>query len=106
MMTSRDDEKTIQMNRIPEEQSRSEKRKKRKREKDNEPTKKRPEFLKSPRPKRKFPIWARIIVVLALMALSLFGGLMFGYGIIGDGNPTDALNWETFQHIFDLINKE
>jgi uncharacterized membrane protein YvbJ len=105
MMTSKDEEKTIQMNKFTEEHSRSDKRKQRKRGKESEVSK-RPSVLKSPRPKRKFPIWARIIVVLALIALSLFAGLMFGYGIIGDGNPTDALNWETFQHIFDLINKE
>ncbi|OZM56550.1 hypothetical protein CIB95_11500 [Lottiidibacillus patelloidae] len=94
------------MNRVTEEHSRSEKRKQRKREKEKEASKQRPDFLKSPRPKRKFPIWARLIVVLALIVLSLFAGLMFGYGVIGDGNATDALKWETFQNIFDLINKE
>lgn len=55
---------------------------------------------------RKFPIWLRIIVVLILFALSLVGGLMVGFGIIGDGSPMDALKVETYQHIIDIVQKE
>ncbi len=55
---------------------------------------------------RKFPIWLRIIVVLILFALSLVIGVMVGYGVIGEGVPTDALHKETWQHIIDIVNKD
>lgn len=52
---------------------------------------------------RLFPIWLRILLVLALIALAVVLGVMIGYGIIGDGKPTDALKWETWQHIIDIM---
>lgn len=55
---------------------------------------------------RKFPIWLRIIVVLLLFAGCLVLGLMVGYGVIGDGTPTEVLEKSTWQHIVDIINKE
>jgi hypothetical protein len=110
MMSNQDNEKTIKLNVVKDEQTRTEKRKLRKRKERQENTTTHESdstsVLKSPRPKRLFPIWARLLVVAGLIVLSLFAGLMFGYGIIGDGEPTDALKWETFQHILDLINKE
>ncbi|RYG71617.1 DNA-directed RNA polymerase subunit beta [Lentibacillus lipolyticus] len=60
---------------------------------------------KKPR-RRIFPIWLRIIAVLVLSAAALAAGLMIGYGVIGDGNPTDALKWETWQHIIDIVVKQ
>ena len=55
---------------------------------------------------RVFPIWLRIIVVLILFALCLILGVIVGYGVIGDGNPTDALDLQTWQHILDIVQKE
>lgn len=55
---------------------------------------------------RKFPIWLRLIVIFVLSIFSLVLGLMVGYGVLGDGNPIDALKVETWQHIFDIIHKE
>ena len=55
---------------------------------------------------RKFPIWLRIIVVLILAVLTSIVGLMVGYGVVGEGNPTDALKIETWQHIIDIVEKE
>lgn len=52
---------------------------------------------------RLFPIWLRVVLVLVLLALAAAGGAMVGYGVIGDGEPRDALRWETWQHIFDLM---
>lgn len=51
---------------------------------------------------RMFPIWLRILIVAALLALAVAAGLMVGYGVIGEGEPKDALKWETYQHIFDI----
>nr|WP_244535772.1 DNA-directed RNA polymerase subunit beta [Lentibacillus halodurans] len=76
--------------------TRKDQKKKRKQEKRNH---------KKPR-RRIFPIWLRIIVILALSAIALGAGLMIGYGVIGNGNPTDALEWETWQHIIDIVVKE
>ncbi|QGM31280.1 DNA-directed RNA polymerase subunit beta [Bacillus sp. N3536] len=51
---------------------------------------------------RMFPIWLRILIVIALFCISAIAGLMIGYGVIGDGEPKDALKWETYQHIIDI----
>lgn len=56
--------------------------------------------------KRKFPIILRLLVVSLLLAASLIGGLMFGYGVIGDGKPKDILDKSTWQHIVDIVEKE
>ncbi|WP_096550341.1 DNA-directed RNA polymerase subunit beta [Ureibacillus thermosphaericus] len=53
---------------------------------------------------RLIPIWLRIVIVLVLLLLASVFGLMIGFGVIGDGNPLDALKWETYQHILDIIN--
>ncbi|WP_368653328.1 DNA-directed RNA polymerase subunit beta [Ornithinibacillus sp. 4-3] len=66
---------------------------------------KRKKKLKKPR-RRIFPITLRIIIILALCATALVLGAMVGYGIIGDGNPTDVLLKETWQHIIDFVKKE
>lgn len=55
---------------------------------------------------RLIPIWLRIIIIVAIMAVAIIAGAMFGYGVLGGGNPMDVLNKETWQHIIDLVNKE
>lgn len=58
------------------------------------------------RPKiRIIPIWLRLLLVLMLGAAALLGGTMIGYGVIGDGQPTDVMEWSTWQHIIDLVKK-
>ncbi|GGF22015.1 hypothetical protein GCM10010954_21060 [Halobacillus andaensis] len=70
--------------------------------KDKKPKEKR---TKSTR-RRLLPIWLRILLVLVLSAVALALGLMIGYGIIGDGDPLDALSWSTWQHIIDIVTGE
>ncbi|GAB3045107.1 DNA-directed RNA polymerase subunit beta [Virgibacillus ainsalahensis] len=53
--------------------------------------------------RRVFPIWLRIIVVLLLAAGALIIGLMIGFGVIGDGNPIEILNKETWEHVVDIV---
>lgn len=53
---------------------------------------------------RLFPIWLRIILVIVLIVLAAALGAMVGYGVIGDGEPKDALKWETWQHIIDIMS--
>ncbi|SFK15810.1 Type VI secretion system protein DotU [Halobacillus dabanensis] len=55
--------------------------------------------------RRILPIWLRIILVLLFSVAALVIGLMIGYGVIGDGNPTDALEMETWRHIWDIVMK-
>lgn len=53
---------------------------------------------------RMFPIWLRVILVLLFIAGAIVAGLTVGYAVIGGGDPTDALKWETYQHILDIMN--
>ncbi|WP_235991854.1 DNA-directed RNA polymerase subunit beta [Metabacillus schmidteae] len=55
---------------------------------------------------RLIPIWLRVVLVLLAMVISLIVGLMIGYGVIGNGNPEEALDKSTWQHIIDLVEKE
>jgi Na+-transporting methylmalonyl-CoA/oxaloacetate decarboxylase beta subunit len=55
---------------------------------------------------RIIPIWARILLVLVFMAVSALVGIVIGYGVIGSGNPADAFDQSTWQHIIDLVEKE
>lgn len=55
---------------------------------------------------RLFPIWLRVLLVVALLVLMASLGAMVGYGVIGDGNAEDALKWETWQHIIDIMRGE
>ncbi|WP_096156425.1 MULTISPECIES: DNA-directed RNA polymerase subunit beta [Bacillus] len=52
---------------------------------------------------RVIPIWIRLVLLLAFLAVSTIAGAMFGYAILGDGDPRDVLNKETWQHIIDLV---
>lgn len=58
------------------------------------------------RRRRVFPIWLRILVISILCAAAAIAGLVIGYGIIGSGNPVDALRFDTWKHIFDLIESQ
>lgn len=53
---------------------------------------------------RLFPIWLRIVLVLILLIIAAVSGLMIGFGVIGDGEPLNALKKETWLHILDIIN--
>ncbi|WP_077619859.1 DNA-directed RNA polymerase subunit beta [Bacillus sinesaloumensis] len=55
---------------------------------------------------RLIPIWIRLLLVVVLFAASILIGLVVGYGVIGDGEPGDALKKETWQHIIDIVNKD
>lgn len=55
--------------------------------------------------RRILPIWLRIILVVLFSAAALIIGLMVGYGVLGDGNPMDALKLDTWKHILDIVMK-
>lgn len=79
-------------------------KKKEKQEKKEQRNKQLAEKRQNKRPVRRvFPIWLRIIVVLVLSCVALIAGLMVGYGVLGGGAPTDALKFETWQHIIELV---
>lgn len=54
---------------------------------------------------RLIPIWLRLIIVAVLLVISMTAGLMFGYGVIGDGKAFDALKISTWNHLVDLVVK-
>ncbi|MFJ8065547.1 DNA-directed RNA polymerase subunit beta [Psychrobacillus sp. NPDC096426] len=51
---------------------------------------------------RMFPIWLRILLCIVLFTGAAAAGLIVGYSVLGDGTTTDALKWETYQHILDI----
>ena len=55
---------------------------------------------------RLVPIWLRIVAIIALVMLAFIIGSMIGYGVLGDGNPTDVLQKSTWTSITDLVNKD
>ncbi|GIN57214.1 hypothetical protein J8TS2_15330 [Lederbergia ruris] len=52
---------------------------------------------------RLIPIWLRLILLIIFVAASLAGGLMIGYGVMGDGNPKDVFKKKTWTHIIDVV---
>lgn len=42
-------------------------------------------------------------IFLALTFFSIIIGVLIGYAVIGDGNPLDIFNWNTWQHILDFL---
>ena len=53
---------------------------------------------------RLIPIWLRVVLVVILWMAVATVGLTVGYGIIGDGQASDALKWSTWQHLLDIMN--
>jgi hypothetical protein len=55
---------------------------------------------------RLIPIWLKLILFILLVVICAGAGAMFGYGVLGGGNPADILNESTWTHIRDLVNKK
>ncbi|MBM7095616.1 DNA-directed RNA polymerase subunit beta [Bacillus sp. H-16] len=55
---------------------------------------------------RLIPIWLRLILVVIFLFISLAAGAMIGYGVVGDGNPADVFERDTWYHIVDIIYKD
>ncbi|MED1672292.1 DNA-directed RNA polymerase subunit beta [Pallidibacillus thermolactis] len=51
------------------------------------------------------PIWLRIIIVLVLVVVFFLIGAMIGYGVIGEGSPSDVFKPSTWSHITDIIDE-
>jgi hypothetical protein len=54
---------------------------------------------------RLIPVWVKVIIVVLLLFVSALAGTIVGYGFIGNGKPSEALQKETWTHILDIINK-
>ncbi|MFD2446740.1 DNA-directed RNA polymerase subunit beta [Bacillus sp. CGMCC 1.16607] len=54
---------------------------------------------------RLIPVWVKVIMVVLLLFVSVIAGTVVGYGFIGNGKPSEALQKETWTHILDMINK-
>lgn len=55
---------------------------------------------------RLIPVWLRLLIVAILVSVSLMVGLIVGYGVIGEGNPVDALKKSTWDRLVELVIKE
>ncbi len=52
---------------------------------------------------RLIPIWLRFIIAVVLIGGSFLLGLIVGYGVIGDGDPAEAVKPHIWYHILDMI---
>lgn len=55
---------------------------------------------KQRRPLRKLLITAGILVILLA---AIFGGMVFGYVMLGKQSMDDVLKWSTWKHVYELI---
>lgn len=55
---------------------------------------------------RLIPIWIKVLIALLLFSASLIGGAMFGYGVLGEGEPRDILTKDPWVKIHEIIYKE
>lgn len=53
----------------------------------------------------KIRLWIKVVIFSSLILISIIAGLIFGYGVLGDGNKLDALSPSTWTHILDFIRK-
>lgn len=66
--------------------------------------KKQPELTKEIFLSRLASTGIKLLIFFIIIIFVAIIGLMIGFGVIGEGNPVDALKWETWQHILDIIN--
>ena len=52
---------------------------------------------------RLIPIWLRLLLIAILFVVAAVIGLIVGYSGIGSGEAGDALKWDTWQHLLDII---
>lgn len=45
----------------------------------------------------------KVLLVILLAIVLFLGGLMIGYGVIGDGSPFQVFNRELWHHILDFL---
>ncbi|SDF87558.1 DNA-directed RNA polymerase subunit beta [Fontibacillus panacisegetis] len=45
----------------------------------------------------------RLVLVLLLLIIALVGGMIVGYTVFGKQDMSDALQWSTWRHVFDLV---
>lgn len=55
---------------------------------------------------RLIPVWVKVAIVILLTIASVLAGTVVGYGVIGNGKPSEALQKGTWMHIIDIINKK
>jgi hypothetical protein len=55
---------------------------------------------------RLIPVWVKVAIVILLTVVSVLAGTVVGYGVIGNGKPSEALQKGTWTHIIDIINKK
>jgi|GEM_PF-6350833 len=52
------------------------------------------------------PIWLRFVLLATICLVAVLLGSVIGYGVVGGGVPTDALKFDTWQHIIELVTSK
>lgn len=55
---------------------------------------------------RLIPIWLRIVLLAVMIVVSVIGGAIVGYSLLGNGKASDVLKESTWTHIIDLVEKK
>jgi len=63
------------------------------------------EGKRSARKERSVSVWLLLVVFGSFCLMAIILGAVIGYGLIGDGAPLDALRYDTWRHIFDLVTE-
>lgn len=45
----------------------------------------------------------KLVLIVVLLFFALFGGMIVGYTVLGKQDLSEALQWSTWQHVFDLV---
>lgn len=45
----------------------------------------------------------KLVLIVFLLFFALFGGMIVGYTVLGKQDLSEALQWSTWQHVFDLV---
>lgn len=45
----------------------------------------------------------KLVLIILLLVFALFGGMIVGYTVIGKQDLSEAFQWSTWQHVFDLV---
>ncbi|SFE60857.1 DNA-directed RNA polymerase subunit beta [Alteribacillus iranensis] len=63
-------------------------------------------FSRSKTSVRMVPIWARLLIVLALLIISITAGLLVGYSLVGEGDSLGVLSLERWRELYHFIQGE
>ncbi|WP_223065983.1 DNA-directed RNA polymerase subunit beta [Paenibacillus caui] len=58
---------------------------------------------KTRRPRRRLRSLIITLLVILFLFAAGFGGMVFGYVVLGKQSWTEVLEWSTWRHVYDLV---